>query len=415
MNICVVGCGYVGLPLAALFSDHFSVSGFDIDETKIADLNNGNDPTGEIENFKDLPITFTTDPAVISEANLIIVAVPTPITENKLPDLTLVKAASTLVGENLKKNSMVVYESTVYPGVTEEICLPILEKKSGFKLGDFGLGYSPERVNPGDKHHTIDKIVKVVSAHDEKGLAMLEEVYGKICSAGIHKAPNIRTAEAAKVIENIQRDLNIALVNELALIFDRIGIDTQDVLDAAATKWNFHNYTPGLVGGHCIGVDPYYLTYKAQELGYIPQVILAGRAINEHMPKHVAIRTIQELNKQGHAQGAKVLILGLTFKENCNDTRNSKAKQVIEELRAFGIEPIGYDPYVSSEQARDEFGLQLTNWQDVASIDALVILCPHNEFKKIPREQIRAKFTKMPIIVDVKKMLGTFEGVYYAL
>lgn len=415
MNICVVGCGYVGLPLAALFSKHFPVYGFDIDESKIADLNKGNDPTGEIENFKDVPIMFTSDPVVISEADLIVVAVPTPITDNKLPDLTLVKAASTIVGENLKKDSMVVYESTVYPGVTEEICLPILEKKSGLKLGDFGLGYSPERVNPGDKYHTIDKIVKVISAHDAKGLAMLEEVYGKICSAGIHKAPTIRTAEAAKVIENIQRDLNIALVNELAIIFDRMGLDTQDVLDAAATKWNFHKYTPGLVGGHCIGVDPYYLTHKAQELGYIPQVILAGRATNEYMPKHVAIRTIQELNKQGFAQGAKVLILGLTFKENCNDTRNSKAKQVIEELRAFGIEPTGYDPYVSREQAMDEFGIQTTDWQDIPNIDALIILCPHDTFKKIPHEQIRAKFTKIPIIIDVKKMLGSFEGVYYAL
>src|SRR3989338_2656355 len=334
-KIAVVGLGYVGLPLALALSNHFEVIGFDINKEKINSLNKGIDPTRENDLSLKANIRFVSDETELKKANFIIVAVPTPVTEAKHPNLTYLEKSSELVGRNLQRGAIVVYESTVYPVVTEEICLPILEKTSGLKLiDDFKIGYSPERINPGDKEHTIDKVIKIISGIDKESLEEISKVYSKVTRAGIHKAKNIKTAEAAKVIENIQRDLNIALMNELSIIFDKIGIKTKDVLAAASTKWNFHKYHPGLVGGHCIGVDPYYLTHKAQQLGYEPKVILAGRGINDSMARTVAKQVIGALAEPTQS---RVLVLGLTFKENVNDYRNSKAKDVIDELRSAGV------------------------------------------------------------------------------
>jgi len=392
-KICVVGLGYVGLPLAVEFAKTklAPIIGFDINQDKIKKLLAGIDPTNEVGNqaVENAQINFTFDPAKIRQANFIIIAVPTPIDQNKKPDLNLVKAASELVGLNLAKGSIVVYESTVYPGVTEDICLPILENKSGLQVGiDFKIGYSPERVNPGDKQHTVENIIKIVSGQDAETLEQIAEVYRLIIKAGVYKAPTIKTAEAAKVIENIQRDLNISLMNELSLIFSKLNIDTKEVIAAAATKWNFHQYHPGLVGGHCIGVDPYYLTFRSQQLGYEPEVILAGRHVNDSMPKLVAQMVLSELSDPANS---KILILGLSFKENVNDFRNSKAKDVINSLQAAGVQVFGHDPYGSDQEIKNNFGLENSELNNISDLDAIIYLIPHQDFKSLTLSALRQK------------------------
>lgn len=405
IKICVVGLGYVGLPLACLLSKKYQVFGFDISSKKINDLKNGFDETGEIKNLALCQIEYSDDPAVIKQTNFIIVAVPTPINDdNKIPDLTLVESASKIVGQNLNKDSIVVYESTVWPGCTEEVCIPILEKESNLKCGiDFKVGYSPERVNPGDKEHTIDQITKVVSGSDQPALEKISEVYGSITK--IHQASSIKIAEAAKVIENVQRDLNIALMNELALIFDKMGISTKEVIQAAGTKWNFQKYQPGLVGGHCIGVDPYYLTYKAQKLGYEPKVILAGREINESMAEFVA----SKLEGQ-----RKILVMGLTFKENVPDTRNSKAKDLIIKLKKQGSEVWGHDPTLKSfAGVAERFGVSLiNNWPTAEKFNAVIVFSPHEEFRNInySLDNLRKICESNPILFDIKGFYNKIEA-----
>lgn len=407
-RICIVGLGYVGLPLAVAFSKHFNVTGFDVKKERVEELKKGIDRTKEIskEELKKAKIEFTSDPTQIKKSNFIIVAVPTPIHEDtKIPDLKFVESASKVVGENLAKGSIVVFESTVYPGVTEDICVPIIEKYSKLKCGkEWKIGYSPERVNPGDKEHTIEKIVKVVSGMDKESLERIAKVYSTAIKAGVHKAPNIKTAEAAKVIENIQRDLNIALMNELSMIFKKLGINTKDVLEAAGTKWNFHKYFPGLVGGHCIGVDPYYLTYRAQQLGYDPKVILSGREINDSMAFVVGDMVIDALKQAGkNVKGAKILIMGLTFKENVPDIRNSKAADVISHLRKNGAEVIGCEPLLEKGIVKDHFNIENIDFNDVKEVDAVVIINAHEQFKKITIEDIKKKMKK-PVLVDVKNL-----------
>ncbi len=387
-KICIVGCGYVGLPLAVLLSRHFSVSAFDINKEKIESFKQGRDITNEVggEVLKNSNINFSSDENIIKSADFVIVAVPTPIDKANNPDLSMVKSASALVGRNLKQGAVVVFESTVYPGVTEEICAPIIEKNSGLKFGEgFKLGYSPERVNPGDKERTIDKIVKIVSASDDEALEKMVFVYGKICNAGLHKSPNIKTAEAAKVIENIQRDLNIALMTELAVLFDKMNINVHDVLSAAGTKVNFHNYKPGLVGGHCIGVDPYYLTHKAVELGHYPEVILAGRRINDNMHLFYAQKIIKKLIKTGKKiSGAKVLLFGLTFKSNVNDPRNSRVKHLIKELKDHDIFVFGCDPMLDDVVVAQEFGIQNLKLNEINGFDLKIMVVRHDCFNGLP-------------------------------
>jgi len=388
-KVCVVGLGYVGIPLAALLSKHFTVYGYDKDKSKIEELNRGFDRTHEVENIKNFNIEFSDDPAIIQKANFIIVAVPTPVDDRKRPNLSLMESAAEAVGKNLQPGSVVVFESTVYPGATEEVCVPVLEHHSKLKIGEgFKVGYSPERVNPGDKTHTIDKIVKIVSGNDDEALERVAEVYGAITT--LHKAPSIKVAEAGKVIENIQRDLNIALMNELALIFDKMGIDTKDVVAAAGTKWNFHKYTPGLVGGHCIGVDPYYLAHKAKQVGYKPQVILVGRNVNEYMAKHVAGKLKDK--KKG-------LILGITFKENVPDIRNSKAKEITAILQKNGSEIFYYDPVA---EGQDGFGEQIKEWPPQEKFDAVIVFSPHEEFRSITLEELKSLTTDDAILFDIK-------------
>lgn len=408
MKLCIVGLGYVGLPLALEFSKHFKVIGFDISSKRIQELKSGIDRNEETENnIKDCSIDFTDDEKRIAEADYVIIAVPTPIDEKNEPDLSLIERATETVGKNLKKGSVVIYESTVYPGVTEEICKPLLEQYSKMNCGtDFKIGYSPERMNPGDKEHSIDKIVKVVSGSDNDAAEKIANLYSKIVSAGIHKAKNIKTAEAAKVIENIQRDLNIALMNELSLIFERNGLDTKDVIEAAATKWNFHKYTPGLVGGHCIGVDPYYLTYRAKQLGYKPEIILAGRAINEHMSKHVANIIINELKNSKNPKESTVLIMGLTFKENVKDTRNSKVLDVINHLKDAGINVLVCEPLLD-ERSFEILGMKNTKFSDVGKVDCIAILVPHNQFRELTLSDIR---NKTDFLVDIKNMFDKEEA-----
>jgi len=392
--VCVVGLGYVGLPLVEIFSKHFKVIGFDVNEDKVNKLRH---------EYSD--IELTSDPSNISKADFVIIAVPTPVKSSKEPDLSFVISASELVGRNLKKDAIVVLESTVYPGVTEEVTAPILEKESGLLLGkDFKVGYSPERVNPGDKEHTIDKITKIVSGMDDDSADKLAELYGTITT--VYKAKDIKTAEAAKVIENVQRDLNIALMNELAIIFNKMGLDTKAVLDAASTKWNFHHYKPGLVGGHCIPVDPYYLVYKAKELDYRPQVILAGRSINDYMPKYVAELTIKALNKAGKViNGSKVLIMGLTFKENVSDTRQSPVKEVIKELKEFKCDIYVYDPLLSKDEIGNFDVKAIDNLDDV-KVDCVIVTVAHDSFKKIKLNKLRKIMGMKPILVDVRGMFG---------
>ena len=406
--VAVVGLGYVGLPLAAEFGKKYETIGYDLSEAKIANYKNYCDPTGEVST-EDLKaanrLTVTTDPSVISRADVIIVAVPTPVDEAHIPDFSPLIGSSTTVGKYMKKGAIVVYESTVYPGATEEVCIPLLEKNSGMKWKqDFHVGYSPERVNPGDKERTITKIVKVVSGDDEATLKTVGDLYASVITAGVHRATSIKVAEAAKVIENTQRDLNIALMNELALIFDRIGIDTLEVLQAAGTKWNFLPFRPGLVGGHCIGVDPYYLTHKAETLGYHPQVILAGRRINDGMAAYVAQQTIKQMIHNGsNIKGAKVIVLGLTFKESCPDLRNSKVADVVKELEDFGCEVSVHDPIADSAEAVHEYGIALTPWDQLPSqADAIVAAVSHKEYLAMPLADILGRLKKGGVFADVK-------------
>jgi UDP-N-acetyl-D-galactosamine dehydrogenase len=411
-KIAVIGLGYVGLPLAAAFGHKAEVIGFDIDERKLAQLRDGFDATGELttEQLEATQIDYTDDPARLKEAQFLIVTVPTPIDDNNKPDLRPIESASRTIGANLAKGSIVVYESTVYPGVTEEVAVPILEAQSGLACGvDFKVGYSPERINPGDKVHTVDKIVKVVSGQDAATLETVARVYELVVTAGVHRASSIKVAEAAKVIENTQRDLNIALMNELALIFGRMGIPTRDVLAAAGTKWNFLPFTPGLVGGHCIGVDPYYLTYKAESIGYHPQVILAGRRINDGMGKHVAEQTVKRLIQADKAvKNARVLVLGLTFKENCPDIRNTKVVDIVHELGEYGVEVLVHDPMADPADARHEYDLELVDLEGLAPVDGIVWAVAHSAFAGMTPPQLKAlcgKGNGAGVVMDVKGVL----------
>jgi UDP-N-acetyl-D-galactosamine dehydrogenase len=409
ITVAVVGLGYVGLPLAVEFGKKYRTLGYDLSEAKVASYRNFYDPTGEVspENLKAATkLTVSTNPAVISEADIIIVAVPTPVDKAHIPNLSPLVSSSTTVGQYMKKGAIVVYESTVYPGATEEVCIPLLEQHSGMKWKqDFHVGYSPERVNPGDKERTITKIVKVVSGDDDATLQTLGDLYESVITAGVHRASSIKVAEAAKVIENTQRDLNIALMNELAIIFDRIGIDTIQVLEAAGTKWNFLPFRPGLVGGHCIGVDPYYLTHKAEMLGYLPQVILAGRRINDGIPVFIAQQTIKHMINAGSCiKGAKIIVLGLTFKENCSDIRNSKVADLVRELQDYDCDILIHDPIASAEEAKDEYGLMLTPWDNLPQADAIVAAVSHQQYLKMPLNNLLAKLKPTGVFVDVKSV-----------
>ncbi len=413
LKICVVGLGYVGLPLAVAFGKVVPIVGFDVKKQRIEELQKKHDSTEEVsdEDLRQANITYTNDPKAIKDCNFIIVAVPTSITAAKMPDFSHLESASKVVGENLSKGSIVVYESTVYPGATEEVCAPIIEKYSGLICGrDFKIGYSPERINPGDKEHTVDKIVKVVAGMDQESTDEIAKVYSMVIKAGVFKAKNIKTAEAAKVIENTQRDLNIALMNELSMIFEKMGIHTRDVLEAAGTKWNFHKYSPGLVGGHCIGVDPYWLTYKAQMLGHHPQVILAGRNINDNMYRQVVNFVHSGLNEVNKTvKGAKVFILGLTFKENITDTRNSKIKDVIDELKKFGANVVAYDPMLTKEQV-ESFGVEAVDFKDIKNVDCIILATGHNQFKSISLEDIGQKMDR-PVLVDVRSFFNCEDAI----
>ncbi|MEK6964462.1 MAG: nucleotide sugar dehydrogenase [Nanoarchaeota archaeon] len=403
MKLCIVGLGYVGLPLAVAFAKHYPIIGFDIKKERVEELKQGRDRTGEVtaEELKQAQIAFSIDPTCIKEADFVIITVPTPTTPDKKPDLRPIQSASHTVGQHLKKGAVVMLESTVYPGVTEDLMAPILEEESGLKCGkDFFIGYSPERVNPGDKEHTIAKLVKIVSGMDSETLKKVAEVYGKITT--IHQAPTIKTAEAAKVIENIQRDLNIALMNELSLVFNRMDIRLKDVLAAAGTKWNWHAYTPGLVGGHCIPEDPYYLAEKALQLGYNPAVILAGRFINEYMPVHVANLVEEGLLEAGKkVRGAKIGILGLTFKKNVPDYRNTKVKDLVRELQDRGMKPLLHDPLLTQEEVEKTFGLPNTPLEAFKEMDGIVYAVDHEAFKAVTLEKIKKMQKGKAVIVDL--------------
>lgn len=413
--LAVVGLGYVGLPLAVAFSHHFDVVGFDISERRIEELKSGHDHTREVpeDRLQAAKIRFSTDPAVLRDCAVIIVAVPTPIDSHHSPDLTPVVGSSNTVGSNMSKGVVVCYESTVYPGLTEEICVPIMEKNSGLKFGrDFTVGYSPERINPGDKVHKLETITKIVSGSDKPTADLLAKIYGTVVKAGIHRASSIKVAEAAKVIENTQRDLNIALMNELSIIFDRLGIDTLDVLEAAGTKWNFLPFRPGLVGGHCIGVDPYYLTFKAEELGCHPQVILAGRRINDGMGKHVAETCVKLLIRQGRlVNAARVGILGFTFKENVPDLRNTRVIDVIRELQEYGVDVLVHDPLADAGEVRHEYGLSFAALDELANLDALILAVPHKVYAEngvLEPAALHARFAvpDKALLLDVKGCLS---------
>ena len=407
MTIAVVGLGYVGLPLAVEFGKKFRTHGFDLSTEKVAAYAQFVDPTGEVST-EDLRaaklLSCSTDPAVLSEADFIVVAVPTPVDDAHQPDFTPLLKSSESVGRHLKRGATVVFESTVYPGATEEICIPIIEKHSGMKWKqDFFVGYSPERINPGDKERTVTKIVKVVSGDTPETLARVAEVYGAVITAGVYPASSIKVAEAAKVIENTQRDLNIALMNELSVIFHRVGIDTLEVLQAAGTKWNFLPFRPGLVGGHCIGVDPYYLTHKAEMLGYTPQVILAGRRINDSMGKYVAEQTVKQMIANDlPVKGAPVIVLGMTFKENCPDIRNSKVIDVVRELQSFGANVLVHDPIADSAECEHEYGVSLTAWEDLPQASAIVAAVSHNEYASQGVKGLVQKLLPGGVFADVK-------------
>ena len=409
-TIAIVGLGYVGLPLAVEFGKRFSTLGYDLSRARVEELGRGVDRTreiGEQELRGARGVRFTSDPAVLKQADFIIVAVPTPIDAARQPDLGPLVSASRTVGANLKRGATVIYESTVYPGATANVCVPELERASGLKWKqDFFVGYSPERINPGDKEHTLAKIVKVVAGDTPETLAKVADLYGAVVAAGVHRAPSIETAEAAKVIENTQRDLNIALINELAMIFDRLGLDTGDVLAAAATKWNFLPFKPGLVGGHCIGVDPYYLTHRAEMAGYHPQVILAGRRINDGMGKFIADKTVKMIAATGRPlRGAKINVLGLTFKENVPDLRNSKVADLHAELSGYGLEVHVNDPLADPAEARDEYGIRLEAWDELPQADALILAVAHGVYLKRPTAELVAKVAADGCVIDVKSVL----------
>jgi UDP-N-acetyl-D-galactosamine dehydrogenase len=416
-KICVVGLGYVGLPLAVCLARKYDILGFDIDSSRIEELKGHRDRTHEV-NTRTLAksgIDFTDDSERISECKLVIISVPTPIDQYKMPDLHPIEKATELVGKFLSRNAVVVYESTVYPGVTEEICVPILEKQSGLTWKrDFHVGYSPERINPGDRKHTIDRIKKVVSGDTVDTRRFLAEIYGSVITAGIHVAPDIKTAEAAKVIENTQRDLNIALMNELSIIFDKLGIDTKEVLEAAGTKWNFLTFEPGLVGGHCIGVDPYYLTFKADSIGYHPHIILAGRRINDYMGKYVAENTVKMLIRAGKpVKDAKVLILGLSFKENIGDVRNTKVVDIYKELKEYGVDVYVNDPYAYKEEVRKVYNIELiSNIEDNGPYDATILAVKHGEYvERMSLEKLRRiSSDDTPILIDVKALYSPHDA-----
>lgn len=408
-KLSLVGLGYVGMPIAVAFAKKIKVVGFDLNAEKIEKYKHGIDPTREVgdEAVKETTVEFTADPARLKEAKFHIVAVPTPVNPDHTPDLTPVEGASRLLGQNLTKGSVVVFESTVYPGVTEDVCVPILEKESGLKCGeDFKIGYSPERINPGDKVHRLDSIVKIVSGMDAETLDTVAKVYELVVKAGVHRADSIKVAEAAKVIENSQRDINIAFMNELSIIFHKMGIDTKSVLEAAGTKWNFLHFAPGLVGGHCIGVDPYYLTYKAEQLGYHSQIILSGRRINDDMGKYVAECLVKELIANDlPVKNAKVAILGFTFKENCPDTRNTKVIDIYRELGEYGITPIVVDPEADAEEAKHLYGITFQTMEDVKDMDAVLMAVKHKEFEDYKPADIAKFFNpahKTKVFVDLK-------------
>ena len=413
-TVAVVGLGYVGLPLAVEFGKRYRTIGFDLSEAKVAAYRRQTDPTGEVsaEEFKAAAkLEVTTNPRALREADFLIVAVPTPVDEAHNPDFGPLIGASTSVGQNLSRGATVVFESTVYPGATEEVCIPVLEQHSGLKWKqDFFVGYSPERINPGDKQHTLTKIVKVVAGDTPATLERVAEVYGSVVSAGVHRASSIKVAEAAKVIENTQRDLNIALVNELAIIFNRMGIDTTEVLQAAGTKWNFLPFRPGLVGGHCIGVDPYYLTYKAETLGYHPQVILSGRKINDGMGKYVAEQTVKRMILRGFCVNkAPIIVLGLTFKEDVPDTRNSRVVDVVRELQSFGADVLVHDPIACPKEAEHEYGIRLTKWEELPQAAAMVAAVSHREYRSRPVDAFVSKLAPNGVYVDVKNQANAAE------
>lgn len=418
-KIALVGLGYVGMPLAVAFAKKVKVIGFDLNRNKIDLYKKGVDPTKEVgdDMIKDTTVEFTADESKLQEAKFIIVAVPTPVNSDHTPDLSPVIGASEIVGRNLTKGSIVVYESTVYPGCTEDVCIPILEEKSGLKCGiDFKIGYSPERINPGDKVHRLENIHKIVSGMDEESLREIENLYNLVIEVGTHPVSNIKTAEAVKVVENSQRDINIAFMNELAMVFDRMGIDTNEVVDGMNTKWNALGFRPGLVGGHCIGVDPYYFTYEAEKLGYHSQIILSGRKVNDGMGAFVGDAVIKQLVLAGKApKTSRVVILGLTFKENCPDTRNSKVIDIINRLQEYEIDPIVCDPWASEEDAMREYGVRLTSIEAIDEADCLILAVAHDEFKKLQWDELRAMYkkelpTKECVLIDVKGLKNINEA-----
>ncbi|MBQ6052020.1 MAG: nucleotide sugar dehydrogenase [Clostridia bacterium] len=413
--LALVGLGYVGMPIAHAFAKKgLNVIGFDLNKEKIELYKSGIDPTKEVgdEEIKKTKIHFTSDETELKKAKFIIVAVPTPVNTDHTPDLTPVIGASEIVGRNLTSGSIVVYESTVYPGCTEDVCIPILEKQSGLKCGlDFKVGYSPERINPGDKVHRLENIHKIVSGIDAESLAEIKSVYDLVIEVGTHPVSNLRTAEAVKVVENSQRDINIAFMNELAMVFDRMDIDTNEVVDGMNTKWNALGFRPGLVGGHCIGVDPYYFTYEAEKLGYHSQIILNGRIVNDSMGAFVADKAVKKMIEAGQApKKSKVVILGLTFKENCPDTRNSKVDDIIKQLNTYGINPVVVDPWASERDAMHEYGVKLTKIEEVTNADCVIVAVAHNEFKALGLERINTFFKNVPncekVLIDVKGLYG---------
>lgn len=420
-KLSLVGLGYVGMPIAVAFAKKIDVIGFDLNTSKIELYKSGIDPTREVGNeaIQNTSVDFTADESKLREAKFHIVAVPTPVNDDHTPDLSPVEGASRILGRNLTKGSVVVFESTVYPGVTEDVCVPILEKESGLKCGiDFKIGYSPERINPGDKVHRLETITKIVSGMDEDTLDLVAKVYELVVEAGVHRAESIKVAEAAKVIENSQRDINIAFMNELSIIFNKMGIDTQSVLKAAGTKWNFLNFYPGLVGGHCIGVDPYYLTYKAEMMGYHSQIILSGRRINDDMGRYVAENVVKNLIAADKAvKNAKVAVLGFTFKENCPDTRNTKIIDIVNELKEYGITPVIADPTADADEAERLYGVKFTDMSDVKEMDAVILAVAHTEFKDLTMEDLDKLFGEgKKVLLDLKGILDrkAYESAGYS-
>ncbi len=414
-KIAVIGLGYVGLPLAVHFGSKFTTIGLDLKETIIENCKKMVDPTGEVskEQFEaSVHFTPTSDPSAISDSDYIVVAVPTPIDHARRPDLKYMISSSTTAGRYMKKGAVVIFESTVYPGVTEDICVPILEKESGYTWKkDFHVGYSPERINPGDKEHTLSKIVKVVSGDCAETCDKVAALYETIVEAGVHRTETIKEAEAAKVIENTQRDLNIALMNELSLIFDNLGIDTKNVLDAAGSKWNFLPFKPGLVGGHCIGVDPYYLTFKAESEGYHPQIILAGRRINDNMGRFIVEKTIKMMINQGlNIKGSKVGILGLTFKEDCPDLRNTRVIDIVEELNSYGTTTLVHDALADEAEARQYYGVDLCSWDELKELSALIVAVPHKEYLSMPLSKLKSMLLPAGCLIDVKSIFDIKEA-----